>query len=623
MFNKTVFLLLIFFIPLSDAAGFQASFQTPQSIEELQTQIGDILTEYNVPGAAIAIVSRDSTIWSGEFGKFDIVSEMDVTENTMFRMGSISKSFVSTAVLILQEQGRIDLDDIVHDLIPEFDFENRWEENHPLRVVHLLEHTSGFDELHVNEYAVHDPGISILDGLKFNMNSKVARWEPGKYYSYSNIGPTVAAYIVEKISGQRFEDFVKENIFDALDMSASGYEYTDKIRELLSKGYTGSDNRETPYEHIITRPSGSLNSSAREMANFVMMLLNKGMFNGRKILDPETVARIETPATSLAASSGLVYGYGLGNYTTPFSGFIFHGHGGDIAGFSAYYGYSQDLVGGFVICTNSETNAYFDIGERIAAFLASGHPESSIPPPPRFSEADHDRYTGWYKQHTSRQQIQYFIDRIFNSSKIYRENGLLYYKFLFGDGRVLIPVTDSMFRTENVPVANSIFILDENGDLLWLNSANYRKSNAFSVFFELGVTAISLILIFSTLFFTMIQVIRKFLKKSRSLYVMAWLFQALASLCLIGFLILLIKTLGQGFDLDTLGNLTTISFSVWALTWGFALFSVAGLVMSVRSLLSFMGKPIKTYTFLLSLANITVMLYLWYWDIIGLRTWVY
>ena len=125
-------------------------------------------------------VDESGPLWVGSLGKANLESAVGADEETMYRIGSTSKMFVALAVLQLVEQGRLSLDDRLADLAPEIEFENRWEDSDPVRLVHLLEHTTGWDDIHLPEYAHNDPTPATLkEGLDFHPHSRESRWVPG------------------------------------------------------------------------------------------------------------------------------------------------------------------------------------------------------------------------------------------------------------------------------------------------------------------------------------------------------------------------------------------------------------------------------------------------------------
>jgi CubicO group peptidase (beta-lactamase class C family) len=124
----------------------------PNTIPELQAAIQTVLQETRTPGAAIAIVSRDKEEWVAGLGIADVAAHKPVTAETLFRIGSVTKAFAALAALKLQEEGKLKLTDTVRQWVPEVAFANPWEASDPVRLVHLMEHTTGFDDCHPREY---------------------------------------------------------------------------------------------------------------------------------------------------------------------------------------------------------------------------------------------------------------------------------------------------------------------------------------------------------------------------------------------------------------------------------------------------------------------------------------
>ena len=163
------------------APYLQANEPTPETLEEVEARILSILEVNNTPGFIGAIVIGDDMVWTGTLGIADRDTQRSVVDSTPFRVGSISKTITSLAALVLHERNVLSLDTILHSVIPEVGIENRWRATDPIRLVHVLEHTAGFDDIHLREYAASDPDIQLLDGIQFNTTSRVARWRPGRH----------------------------------------------------------------------------------------------------------------------------------------------------------------------------------------------------------------------------------------------------------------------------------------------------------------------------------------------------------------------------------------------------------------------------------------------------------
>ena len=327
-----------------------------QSIGELCQQLEKILKDSHTPGVSVAIVRKDGPEWVAGLGIADVASNRPATADTLFRIGSTSKAFVSLSILKLAREGKLSLEDPVAKLAPEVAFENRWEATDPVRVVHLLEHTTGWDDMHLKEYANDAQGIDLRAALEFGRASRVSRWPPGTLMSYCGTGPAVAAYIVEKVTGQRFEDYVQQNFFNPIGMKTATY--FEPPAGTATTQYHSDGKTPYPYWHIIYRPTGSINASANDMAPYVQFYLNRGTVNGVVVTPSADIDRMESPQTTWAAKDGLKSGYGLCNYWSFRDGFIYHGHTGGVVGGSTEIAYMPEYGVGYFFGINSETGTH-------------------------------------------------------------------------------------------------------------------------------------------------------------------------------------------------------------------------------------------------------------------------
>ncbi len=250
-----------------------------QSIAELRQQLEKILADTHTPGVSVAIVHRDGPEWVAGLGKSNVAANQATTDETLFRIGSTSKAFASLSILKLVNEGKLSLQDPVHKLVPEIWFENRWEATDPVRVVDLLEHTTGWDDMHLPEYAKDAKGMTLREGLDYYQHSRISRWRPGTRMAYCNSGPPVAAYIVEKITGQRFEDYVTQNFFLPIGMKTATY--FEQPSPQLTTLYHADGKTPYPYWNILLRPAGSINAS-RQRYGRVSSVLSESRRGGRR-----------------------------------------------------------------------------------------------------------------------------------------------------------------------------------------------------------------------------------------------------------------------------------------------------------------------------------------------------
>ncbi len=255
-------LLTLFGLP-ARADDSKPAESTPETIEQLGTAINKILTDSKTPGVSLAVVDRSGVVFTGGFGVAHVAKATPVRADTLFRIGSTSKNFTALAALKLVREGRLDLNAKLADLAPDIAFENPWEATDPVRIVHLLEHTSGFDDIHLRDYANQDPRPNnLVAALAHDPDSRVSRWRPGTRVSYCNAGPAVVARVIERITGEVFEDYVQREWFDTIGMRSASYFRNDAHPGGLTELYR--EDAKTPYDywHISMRPAGSINASA-------------------------------------------------------------------------------------------------------------------------------------------------------------------------------------------------------------------------------------------------------------------------------------------------------------------------------------------------------------------------
>jgi Beta-lactamase class C and other penicillin binding proteins len=494
-------LLLLF--SLLGICPVEAQDTGPASPGALRDSIEAAVGSASTPGAGVVLFSADSIQWEGYFGLADHDSGQPVTDETVFRAGSISKSFVSTAALLMAEEKRLDLQAPVRDLAPEIEMQNPWAETDPVRVAHLLEHTAGFDDLHIHERVSRSPDITLQEGLAINPATRQARWRPGMYYSYSNAGPPVAAYIVEKKSGQPFDSFVIDRIFEPLGMTASSFLRDERAGGHLATGYAADGETEKSYVHIGLRPSGALNARPTDLARFGQMLLGRGTRGDTTLLDTTSVQRMETARTSLAARHGLAAGYGLGNSASVENGFVYRGHGGAIDGFVAEYGYLPEYNRGFVVMLNSQDG---DAQEQILDLIRSYQTRSLTPPePPSLSDVPADtlaQHAGYYVSFTPRNEITRFVEQLVGIVRVdTTAQGLSVNPVLSSTADTLLPIDAQRFRGSSDPVATAVLARNQSGRRVLSGNGNLHATSAVSVWGRWIVASLSVLFFLSPLLF--------------------------------------------------------------------------------------------------------------------------
>ena len=247
-------------LAILNIANASSETKKAQTLTQLNNNISKIMEKSTLPSLAYALVNKNGIEEIKVLGFSDLESQKIADKNTLYRIGSVSKMFTSIAILKLIEQGRLHLDDEVKALVPEVKFYNPWHDTHPIRVVHLLEHTTGWDEIALTEYAKHNtPEQTLIESLNYYPESRTSRWPAGSRSAYSNSGSAVAAYIIEKITEQNFESYIQETIFTPLKMHNTTYLYNEQVKRFGATSYV--NQKAQTYKHLIYRPVGAINST--------------------------------------------------------------------------------------------------------------------------------------------------------------------------------------------------------------------------------------------------------------------------------------------------------------------------------------------------------------------------
>jgi CubicO group peptidase (beta-lactamase class C family) len=598
---------------------------SPKTLEELQKAIKGELDKNHVPGAGVALLSHGELLWCGGIGEADVKSKRPITCDTEFRVGSISKTFVALALLKLQEDGKIDLQARLHDVAPEVPMSNAWEAAHPVRIVNLLEHTAGFDDMEPAEvYNAHDPyDYPLLEVFKRFPEPQRVRWSPDARMSYSNPGYGIAGYLIEKITREPYDQYIRETFLQPLGMTNADYRFTDANKALLASGYDGKSPNPVGYPYIYLRPAGDLKASPGELAKLVQFFLRRGMVGQTQLLKPESIARMETPKTSLAAQQGLRLGYGLANYTEVAGGVVTHGHDGGIDGFISTYRYMPEQNWGYVVLLNSAGSgeALENSNHLAIDFLAKDYPK---PYKPVFSltSSDLQAFAGFYAQRAPRNQMLALLDDLAGGVRIRVLAGQLTCSSLFGKPQPLLPAGKNLFRAEKDPEATTFFFSGEAGKMAMTSMGDDPVSYAERVSPVWPYTRIVLLvlcaaLMLSSLAFAVVWIVRKLIGKMKGVPHLAvrWV-PLLAVLCLLG-----IPFFAGKLEGAAIGTLNFFTFAIFLATLLFPLLALLGLILALRVPKEAINRGVRVHSLLVSLACCIVAAFLASWGLVGLRLW--
>jgi CubicO group peptidase (beta-lactamase class C family) len=318
--------------------------------------IEDALKTFDVPGLALAIVKEDQVVYAKGFGYRDIENKLPVTPDTLMAIGSSTKAFTTYAMGTLVDQGKLEWDTPVRKFIPWF----------------RLKDTFMIERLTPRDMVTHRSGLPRHDLVWYNnftssreeMVRSLAHLQPSadlrERFQYNNLMFLTSGYLIETLTGKKWEDSIRMLVFEPLDMKRSNFSVEDSQKDAdFALPYRENDGKieKIPFRNISTiGPAGSINSCVNEMSHWLIVHLNQGKFQGKQLINPSTLqdmhlAHMPTGATPTRPEISPA-NYGMGWFVDNYRGHRRFHHGGNIDGFSAMVSMLPHDGLGFVVLTN-------------------------------------------------------------------------------------------------------------------------------------------------------------------------------------------------------------------------------------------------------------------------------
>jgi CubicO group peptidase (beta-lactamase class C family) len=349
--RANAFRIFAAFSIFASAVPLQGQESANKYAERLEPFLNKTLQDQKIPGLAIGVVEAGRLVYSRGFGVMRVGDpSRPVTPQTLFHMASITKPFVATAVMQLVEQGKVDLEAPVTKYLPYFHLKDpRYQE---ITVRQMLTHTSGMPD--VVNYYWNKPEYDddALDRYVRSLEGKRLRWNPGTKFAYSNMAFEVLGDLVAKVSGKTFEDYVEANILQPVGMTSSTLLLKKADPAKLAAGHTKTSGKVTvvahyPYNRAHT-PSSNLHSNVEDMARWMMINMNHGELDGKRILKASTYDLLWKPAATVDNRRRV----GISWFLSEFKGEPVVMHGGGDDGFLTYLIFSPSRKVGVVMMIN-------------------------------------------------------------------------------------------------------------------------------------------------------------------------------------------------------------------------------------------------------------------------------
>jgi len=330
------------------------------NIDDIDNFILNEMKNRHIPGLSASIAINETVVWQNVYGYADIEQNIMVTNETLFKIASISKTITATALMQLYEYGYFDLNDPINDYLP-FDVSHPEYPSTNITFHMLLTHSSGInDNWNYLFYFVGDSPISFQTFLEeylvhggdyYDADNNFCSWEPGTKWRYSNIAVSLVGFLVEIISDMSFTEYCQTNIFNVLNMEESAWYLRDLDVSHIAMPYHWNGDEYESYGHIgyVDVPAGDLRTSSLQLVHFLTMFINNGSYNQQVVLNSNIVDLMLTPQLTFNDNIGLIW------WKSSVDGRIVWGHTGSDFGARAQMQFDPETQIGVVVLINGES----------------------------------------------------------------------------------------------------------------------------------------------------------------------------------------------------------------------------------------------------------------------------
>jgi CubicO group peptidase (beta-lactamase class C family) len=406
----------------------------------------------DIAGAVVAVVKDGKVIYEKGYGYADVKTKKPVIpDQTLFRPGSISKLFTWTSVMQLVEQGKLDLDRDINDYL---DFKIEPAFGQPITLRNVMTHTPGFEEA-VKDLIVHDPKAASVSLRDYVVNHQPRRiYPPGKVPAYSNYATTLAGYIVQRVSGEPFEQYVEKHIYEPLRMQHATFRQPlpQGWEANMSSGYQLGSSPAKPFEIVTAFPAGSVSITADDITHFIIAHLQNGEYQGARILEASTAQTMHSRQFSASPHLNAMC---LGFYQENRNGHSIIGHGGDTQYFHSDLHLILDSNVGFFISQNSLGKPGDSLRETVFHRFLDRYFAYKAPATQAIASAKEDlgKFSGHYM--SSRRTGPNLLDALngFSQTKVYgdKDANLIVEAFKNPNGqpRKFVEVAPNLYREQD------------------------------------------------------------------------------------------------------------------------------------------------------------------------------
>lgn len=529
----TISLIIIFVLAITTTAVYAKNIQDTSLEAFIDDIMNSKLEKYNIPNATVSVVKEGEIVYKKGFGFADFENNVPVNADTaLFRIGSTSKLITWTAVMQLVEDGKLDLNTDVNTYLdfkipPQLIKSLKKTTIEPITITHLMTHTSGFEDyLDMIFRLSADESLPLNEYIKNYLPSRI--FPAGEVAAYSNYGTALAGYIVERVSGLPFSEYVEKNVFMPLNMNKSTYRQytTSDLFAHIAKPYRFINGAyvEGNFEYILPEPAGSMSSTAIDMAKFMIAHLNNGVYSGGQILKEETLTEMHKQHfTHHPALGGMTLGFMEGVFNDK--RVLFHS-GGTMLYSTGLYLLPEEDIGIFISYSGGSHLLHTELFQE---FMDYYYPvEAKVGGIPREGTRERSKeYTGEYQMNRRSITTDEKINSIFGGGIINvnaDEDGYLLVTNV-GETNKFIEIEPGVYqnlregRTQDYfgPFHKIVFKTDPYGRTMLTTDGpmTYSKAPFYSTmsFTALALIIILIIVISSLIYWIILKILRMFKPK--------------------------------------------------------------------------------------------------------------
>jgi CubicO group peptidase (beta-lactamase class C family) len=449
-----------------------------------QTRLAELAAQHKVPGASLGILrlgsgpAGEDELIEAAYGVLSKDTGVEVTTDTAFQIGSITKVWTATMVMQLVDEGRLDLDAPIVDVLPEFQVSDA-EVTKQVTMRHLLTHTSGIDG---DIVADTGRGDDCLEKYVHELTGAAQNHPLGATFSYCNSGFILAGRVIEVLTGQTWDAALRERLFAPLELAHTTTLPEEAILGRAAVGHVAEPEEEPRVAPLwllprSAGPAGLINSTVRDVAQFARMHLRGGTAtDGTRVLSEASTAAMQESQTLLPDQHSLGDSWGLGWIRFGWDGQRVYGHDGNTIGQSAFLRVLPGAGLAVVLLTNGghAKDLYQQLYREILAEVAEVAMPAPIEPSAPAPEVDSGRYVGVYERTSVTTEI---FER--NCSLVLRSTST---------GPLAAVLGEPTHEFDLVPVADDLFAMRAPGTLTWVPVTFYRLPNG-SEYLHYGVRA--------------------------------------------------------------------------------------------------------------------------------------